>query len=381
MRPPKAVYIHIPFCATKCFYCDFTAYVVDGQPVDDYLTALEQEIALTVDQSPPGEIESVFIGGGTPTILTPAQMERLLTIVAHYFPAKATEMEYTMEANPGTTTPELLAVMRAGGVNRLSFGAQTFNPHLLQAIGRSHGVTEIAQSVNTATEAGFQNISLDLMFGLPNQTVQDVQQTVEQALQLPLNHFSCYSLKVEEGTLFHHWEQAGQLPLPDEEEEYAMYQWLRKTLPKHGFEQYEVSNFAKRGYESKHNMTYWRNKPYFGFGAGAHGYVAGNRHANVRGIREYIEQIAANKRPVLHEDPVPLREQMENFFILGLRLRDGVNVKQFQAEYGQSAEKVFGDVLKNLTDKKMLSVNGDILHLTEQGLLFGNDVFAQFLDG
>jgi oxygen-independent coproporphyrinogen-3 oxidase len=379
VTPPKAVYIHIPFCATKCHYCDFTAYVVEGQPVDDYLDALAKEIEMTVRDAPPGQLESIFIGGGTPTVLTPVQMKKMLDIIQTYFPDRAPTIEYTMEANPGTTNPELLAVIRDGGVNRLSFGAQTFEPHLLREIGRSHGVSEIATSVKEARTAGISNISLDLMFGLPNQSLDQMRDTLERAVALSPDHFSCYSLKVEEGTLFYHLEERGQLPLPDEEVEYGMYQLIRDYLLQQGYAQYEVSNFSKQGRESKHNSTYWKNESYYGFGAGAHGYVHGTRHVNVKGISEYVSRIDRGERPVLQQEKIPLQEQMENYFILGLRLLEGVSLQQFKQQYGQPADHVFGDAIETLVNKQFLRVEGDTLRLTEQGLLFGNDVFVQFL--
>jgi oxygen-independent coproporphyrinogen-3 oxidase len=379
VTPPKAVYIHIPFCATKCHYCDFTAYVVEGQPVDDYMDALAKEIEMTVRDVPPGKLESIFIGGGTPTVLTPIQMKKMLDIIQTYFPERSPTIEYTMEANPGTTTPELLGVMRDGGVNRLSFGAQTFEPHLLREIGRSHGVSEIATSVKEARIAGISNISLDLMFGLPNQTIDQMRDTLERAVALSPDHFSCYSLKVEEGTLFYHLEEHGQLPLPDEEVEYAMYQLIRDYLLQQGYAQYEVSNFSKQGRESKHNSTYWKNEPYYGFGAGAHGYVHDTRHVNVKGISEYVGRIGRGERPILQQEKIPVQEQMENYFILGLRLLEGVSLQQFKQQYGQPADHVFGDAIKTLINKQFLTVEGDTIRLTEQGLLFGNDVFVQFL--
>jgi putative oxygen-independent coproporphyrinogen III oxidase len=379
MLSPKAVYIHIPFCATKCYYCDFTAYVVDGQPVDDYITALENEMAMTVATTPPIGINSIFIGGGTPTVLTPLQMERLLSAIKQYFPDQSPDIEYTIEANPGTTTPELLQVMRTGGVNRLSFGAQTFEPHLLHEIGRSHGVGEIADSVREARRAGFHNISLDLMFGLPHQSIDHMTHTLEQAVALAPEHFSCYGLKVEEGTLFHHLEERGKLLLPTEEVEFSMYQLIRSFLLRQGYAQYEVSNFSRPKMEGMHNSTYWRNQSYHGLGTGAHGYVDGVRHANVKGISEYISRVDNGQRPIQHQEIIPIREQMENYFILGLRLLEGVNLEEFQQLYGKPAEAVFGEVLQDLMKENLLTGNGEGLQLTEQGLLFGNDVFVRFL--
>jgi oxygen-independent coproporphyrinogen-3 oxidase len=376
---PKAVYLHIPFCANKCHYCDFTAYVVEGQPVDAYLDALEREMERTVLEVPPGEIHSIFIGGGTPTVLTPRQMEKLLSAIRHHFPAWSEDLEFTVEANPGTTGPELLSVMREGGVNRISFGAQTFRPELLREIGRIHGVREIGESVRTARDAGFANVSLDLMFGLPRQTVQDVRETLEAAVSLQPDHFSCYSLKVEEGTLFHWLYERDQLPLPTEDEELEMYQLTRSFLARHGYRQYEVSNFARPGKESRHNTTYWLNEEYYGLGAGAHGYVNGVRHANVKGIKEYIGRLACGGRPVAETNVVSRAEEMENFMILGLRLLEGVSRTRFFEQYGVRIEDVFGTVVADLVGKGLLEEKGDRIALTESGLLFGNDVFAAFL--
>ncbi|MFD1406880.1 radical SAM family heme chaperone HemW [Kroppenstedtia eburnea] len=375
---PESVYIHIPFCAHKCHYCDFTAYVVGGQPVDDYLDALEREMARTVEEIPPGKIETIFIGGGTPTVLAPRQMERLLKDVRRYFPVWSDRLEFTVEANPGTTEPEKLAVLKEGGVNRLSFGAQTFRPDLLAEIGRDHGVDEIAGSVEAAREAGIDNVSLDLMFGLPRQSVTDMEEALVRGLALGPDHFSVYSLKVEEGTVFHHKMLQGKLPLPSEDDELEMYLLTRRRLEEAGYLQYEVSNFSRPGRESRHNSTYWLNEPYYGLGAGAHGYAQGVRHENVRGVGEYI-RLSRSRRPIAATHRVSAAEAMENHFILGLRLRDGVSQRGFAQLYGKPPETVFGSVLEDLQKRRLIRREGDRYQLTEQGLLFGNDVFAAFI--
>lgn len=378
--PPKAVYIHIPFCSHKCHYCDFTAYVVDGQPVDDYLYALFKEIEMTLSESPPGPIHSIFIGGGTPTVLSPKQMKLLLEELRQFFNKRMNSFEFTIEANPGTTTDELLYIMREGGINRISFGAQTFRNDLLKRIGRIHGSDEIKESVYAARRAGFENISLDLMFGLPTQTVEDVYQSLEEALNLEPTHLSCYSLKVEEGTLFHHLFERDQLPLPSEDEEFEMYQCIRKMLQKNGYQQYEISNFSKPGYESIHNKTYWRNEEYYGFGAGAHGYVNRLRHMNIKGVREYIDYIKKGRRPILDTHDVKIEEDMENFMILGLRLIKGISKEDFEKRYHKKIEEVFGNVLESLKDKGLIEQKDGRIKLTQKGLLFGNDVFASFIN-
>ncbi|SHE65313.1 oxygen-independent coproporphyrinogen-3 oxidase [Seinonella peptonophila] len=375
---PNAVYIHIPFCSHKCYYCDFTAYVVDGQPVEQYLTALEQEMKMWVEEVPPTAIQSVFIGGGTPTILSIEQMKRLLAMVDRYFPIHAS-CEWTVEANPETTSEELLHVMKEEGVNRLSFGAQTFHLDLLQQIGRIHGVQEIIDSIAIARKVGFSNLSLDLMFGLPNQRVIDLEETIQQAASLNPDHFSCYSLKVEEGTRFHYLEQQGKLPLPNEEAELEMYQLARKLLPQHGYQQYEISNFAREGMESIHNSTYWRNQTFYGLGAGAHGYINHQRYANQKVIREYIKVIEQRKRPIVSRWDVDKREMMENFMIMGLRLMEGVSRADFQMRYHLEMDQVFGEELERLKKQGLLMNEEDRVRLTEQGILFGNEVFAAFL--
>jgi len=375
---PRAIYIHIPFCSHKCYYCDFTAYVINGQPVDEYLEALEREMAHTVAEIPPDRIETIFIGGGTPSILSPDQLERLMNAIQTYFPRRASNQEFTVEANPGTVTPEKLAVMKQGGVNRLSFGAQTFRRDLLARIGRVHTVEEVERSVEAARAAGIDNLSLDLMFGLPDQTVEDMEESLQRGIALAPDHFSVYSLKVEEGTRFHHQLLQGKLPLPSEDDELEMYQLTRKRMKEAGYRQYEVSNFSRPGRESRHNSVYWLNQPYYGLGAGAHGYARGVRHANVRGVREYIRRTREG-RPVAESHQVPTHEEMENQFILGLRLADGVSSSLFKKRFGKEPETVFGPVLESLKHRGLLQQKKDAYHLTEQGLLFGNEVFAAFL--
>ena len=377
--PPRSVYIHIPFCSKKCYYCDFTAYQIDHQPVDEYLSALQEEMKVWTKQVPPESIETIYLGGGTPTVLKPEQMKQLLQAIRQAFPKRSSKVEWTVEANPESTSKELLQVLKDEGVNRISFGAQTFRPHILQEIGRAHGVEEIVQSVKWAREAGIENISLDLMFGLPKQTLQDLEETLEHVLALKPKHISAYSLKIEEGTRFYYLHQQNKLALPTEEEEYEMYQMIRRRLKQAGLQQYEISNFAIPGYESLHNSAYWLNEEYYGFGVGAHGYVNEIRYANQKGIQAYIERIHQGKRPIAEEHRVSQEESMENFMILGLRLLRGVPKVRFAKRYGESIDKVFGSVIKSLIKQKFIEDKEGTISLTEKGLLFGNEVFASFL--
>lgn len=378
VQVPSAVYIHIPFCKHKCFYCDFNTYVLKGQPVDDYLVALEREIEQTVRQVPPEQIETIFVGGGTPTALTPKQMSRLLSIVQTYFPQQSAALEFTMEANPGTTDDEKLHAMKEGGVNRVSFGVQSFNNALLKTIGRIHQTDEIYRSIELAKQLNFNSLSIDLMFGLPNQTLQDVEDSLSAALTLELQHYSIYGLIIEEKTPFHTLYVNDKLPIPDQDEELQMFQLIMKRLQEAGYEHYEISNFAKPGYHGKHNEKYWHNESYYGFGAGAHGYINGIRHVNVNGVQDYI-QATERGLPITDRHVVTKEEAMQDFMMVGLRLLKGVNRQDFSKRYDRELEDVFGMAIEQLLSKQLLERHEDHYRLTEQGVLFGNEVFGAFV--
>jgi len=377
---PRALYIHIPFCTNKCFYCDFNSYVAAGQPIDAYLDALENEMMLTARELPAKTVDTVFVGGGTPTVLNPDQMRRFLESVRRRFPI-ADGAEFTMEANPGTTDMEKLAAMREGGVNRISFGAQTFDNGLLAAIGRIHAADDVVKSIGNAKAAGFSNLSIDLMFGLPNQTLEQLRDSVDKALELDLPHYSLYGLKVEENTLFYRLYQRDELPLPEEEEEVAMYEYLMERLGGAGYRHYEISNFARPGFESRHNTVYWRNEPYYGIGAGAHGYALGRRHINIKGVQPYID--AANRTlPRLETNEVSLEEAMGDFMMVGLRLREGVSQTSFGRQFeGVRMEEVFGEELERLVGQRLLerTEKDGGYRLTSRGVLLGNEVFGAFV--
>ncbi|MFT9848616.1 radical SAM family heme chaperone HemW [Aneurinibacillus sp. REN35] len=375
----KAVYIHIPFCTNKCYYCDFNSYVTKNpQLVWDYLTALNKEMEETVRSCPPGDIETIFVGGGTPTFLDAKQMAYFLETVARHFPKRSKDIEFTMEANPGTTDVEKLSIMREGGVNRISFGVQSFHDELLKKIGRIHDSAQVFRSLANAKEVGFENISIDLIFGLPDQTTARFQETLDQAFALDLPHFSSYSLKVEENTLFHTLYEKDQLPLPTEDEEVTMYERLMEQMESHGYHQYEISNFAQRGFESRHNMTYWRNEYYYGIGAGAHGYVDGTRHVNAGPLAQYM-QLAEKGLPRVEQFKVTRAEEMEDHMIMGLRMMQGISAPAFELRYGMTLKDAFGSIIDELTEMGLLAWTNGYLHLTKRGIPLGNEVFARFL--
>ncbi|NEN84254.1 radical SAM family heme chaperone HemW [Paenibacillus elgii] len=377
-QTPKAVYIHIPFCTNKCHYCDFNSYVLKGQPVMDYLDALEREMERMVQAVPPGEIETIFVGGGTPTVLTPEQMEVFLRRVRAYFPAWSPQLEFTMEANPGTTDLEKLQAMKEGGVNRISFGVQSFDNGLLEGIGRIHNTDDVYRSLENARKAGFTNLSIDLMFGLPKQTKAVMEATLKEALALDLPHYSIYSLKVEENTLFHTLYERGQLPLPEEDEEIGMFLLIMERLRSAGYGQYEISNFARPGYESRHNAMYWRNQSYYGLGAGAHGYVHGQRHVNIKGVQPYIDATRSGL-PLLEKSAVEVHEAMEDFMMVGLRMLGGVRKADFNEQFGMELDDVFGHVLQRQCSLGLLEGSAGGYKLSERGVLLGNEVFGEFL--
>ncbi|MGN7468586.1 radical SAM family heme chaperone HemW [Brevibacillus sp. SAFN-007a] len=377
---PQSVYIHIPFCTNKCYYCDFNSFVTNNpQLIWDYLDALNKEMELTFREQPVQEVKTIFVGGGTPTFLDHAQMRAFLqSVQTHLGPYWSEDIEVTMEANPGTTDVEKLRIMRELGVNRLSFGVQSFDNALLKRLGRIHDRDDVYRSIENAKQVGFTNISIDLMFGLPDQTMEIFRETLRKAFELGTTHFSAYSLKVEENTLFHTLYQKDQLPLPSEETELEMYMVLIEEMERHGYPQYEISNFAKPGFASKHNKTYWLNREYYGVGAGAHGYVCGQRHVNAGPLLLYMQKCKEGL-PRVEQFAVPKEDAMEEQMILGLRLREGVDLAEFASRFGVSAHEVFGTIIEEEIAKGMLEEQDGRLKLTKRGLPLGNEVFARFL--
>lgn len=375
----KALYIHIPFCTNKCFYCDFNSYVVNGQPVMEYLEALDQEMKMTVEKYPPEEIKTIFVGGGTPTVLTPKELEFFLSSIHRYFPNWDPNIEFTMEANPGTIDEEKLQVMKAFGVNRLSMGVQAFQDSLLQYIGRIHTEKEVYESIEKARKYGFDNLSIDLILGLPNQTIEMMQESLQKAFQLNLPHFSVYSLKVEESTLFYEWYQKDKLPLPKEEDELNMFLLTMDQMKEKGYQQYEISNFAKQGFESKHNITYWKNEDYYGLGAGAHGYLQNLRYFNKKGIAPYINALKELRLPIQEQRTISLQEKKEDMLMLGLRMMQGVSFSDYENLFSEKLEQTFGRQIEKLTVEGLLIKDEKGIRLSPKGIIYGNEVFAEFI--
>ena len=375
----SSLYIHIPFCASKCYYCDFNSYVSTPDVMDRYLDGLDRELAEVAAAYEHAPLQTVFFGGGTPTIFDAGQSARMIEMLHRHF-RMADGAEISVEANPGTVDLEKLQVLREGGVNRLSFGVQSFNNDLLVKLGRLHDRDAVYKSWELARKAGFQSINLDLMFGLPGQSVETLQRSLEELLKLGPEHVSAYSLKVEEGTPFYTWYNRGQLILPPEEEEVKMYQLVIDTLKGNGYEMYEISNYAKPGHRSRHNQVYWRNEPYMAAGSGAHGYVGGVRYINQKNVPEYIETTVRGERPVVDSEEISAQYQREDTMILGLRLIEGVSFARFRERHGLEMLDVFGEPIRRYEGLGLLTVDDAGVRLAEQGIFLANEVYAAFLE-
>lgn len=375
----KSAYIHIPFCEHICHYCDFNKVFLQGQPVDEYIKMVKKEMQLQLKAYPTDELDTIFVGGGTPTSLNEQQLTLLCQFIEQELPFNKISGEYTFEANPGNLSREKLEILYKAGVNRLSFGVQSFNDELLQKIGRTHRANDVYETIELAKDVGFTNISMDLIYGLPGQTMNDFEDTLNQALALDLPHYSSYSLIVEPKTVFYNLMQKGRLNLPPQELEASMYEQAMEAMEKHGLKQYEISNFAKPGYESRHNLTYWNNLKYYGIGAGAHGYTAGKRIANYGPLKKYINSLMIGNLPVLEEHSVTVMEQMEEEMFLGLRKTEGVSFTRFKERFFVEITAIFGKSLEQQVEKGLLEIKGDSVRLTKQGKLLGNEVFQAFL--
>ncbi|SLM86730.1 radical SAM family heme chaperone HemW [Vagococcus fluvialis] len=373
-----SAYIHIPFCEHICFYCDFNKVFLEGQPVDEYIQALIKEIRLTKEKYPSDDTETIYIGGGTPTSLSAKQLDALLKGVREELPFDD-KNEFTVEANPGDLTLEKLQVLQNYGVNRLSMGVQSFDDRLLKKIGRKHSVQDVYDTMKIFDIADFRNVSIDLIFALPNQTLENFEDTLNKALSLDLPHYSMYSLILENKTMFYNWARQGRLHLPGIDTEGDMFEMAIDKMTKAGRNQYEVSNFSKPGMESRHNLVYWNNEHYYGLGAGASGYLGNVRYKNHGPIQHYLGPLREDKLPTITIDTLTKENQMEEQMFLGLRKIEGISIQQFENKFESSLDSVYGETITKLIKDEMLFKEGDRLALTDRGLILGNEVFKEFL--
>lgn len=375
------LYVHIPFCVKKCSYCDFLSAPATEQTKEAYMAALFAEIGGRAKDYKDRIVTSVFIGGGTPSLLSGDSIRQLMEHIREGF-RLAPDAEITMEVNPGTVTTEKLTAFYAAGINRLSIGMQSAQEQELKILGRIHDFDGFCQVYREAVEAGFTNINVDVMSGLPGQTLASYKDTLEKVLRLePMpQHISAYSLIVEEGTPFAAMADRGELPLPEEDTERAMYEETIEVLAGYGFHRYEISNYALDGYECRHNVGYWIRRDYLGFGIGAASLIDNVRFQNGRDLNAYLAHPLACRE---EQQSLTTQEQMEETMFLGLRLIRGVSYPEFARCYGQTLEEVYGEVIARNEADGLLTVREDEtgrrLMLTGRGLDVSNYVMAQFL--
>ncbi|MCP8923671.1 MULTISPECIES: radical SAM family heme chaperone HemW [Streptococcus] len=372
-KKPTSAYVHIPFCTQICYYCDFSKVFIKNQPVDSYLEHLLEEFHSYDIQ----KLRTLYIGGGTPTALSAPQLEVLLDGLTKNLDLSVLE-ELTIEANPGDLDADKIAVLKQSPVNRVSLGVQTFDDKMLKKIGRSHLEKDIYENIDRLKLVGFDNISIDLIYALPGQTMDQVKENMAKAISLDIPHMSLYSLILENHTVFMNRMRRGKLPLPKEELEAEMFEYIIAELERSGFEHYEISNFSKPGFESRHNLMYWDNAEYYGIGAGASGYVNGVRYKNHGPIRHYLNAVEAGNARIT-EEHLSQREQMEEEMFLGLRKKSGVSMARFEEKFGRSFDRLYGEIIRDLVQQGLMQIDGDRVRMTKRGLFLGDTVAERFI--
>ena len=372
-KKPTSAYVHIPFCTQICYYCDFSKVFIKNQPVDSYLEHLLQEFHSYDIQ----KLRTLYIGGGTPTALSASQLEVLLDGLTKNLDLSMLE-ELTIEANPGDLDADKIAVLQNSAVNRVSLGVQTFDDKMLKKIGRSHTEKDIYENIDRLKLAGFDNISIDLIYALPGQTMEQVKDNVAKAIALDIPHMSLYSLILENHTVFMNRMRRGKLPLPKEELEAEMFDYIIAELERAGFVHYEISNFSKQGFESRHNLMYWDNAEYYGIGAGASGYVDGVRYKNHGPIRHYLKAVEEGSARI-NEEHLSQREQMEEEMFLGLRKKSGISMARFEEKFERSFQGLYGQIVRDLVQQGLMQVEGDRVRMTKRGLFLGDTVAERFI--
>lgn len=364
----KSLYVHIPFCIKKCLYCDFNSYT-DLNLQDFYIESLINEIK-KIEQK---KFKTIFVGGGTPTILSIKNLKRLLIALEAFEPD-----EYTFESNPGTLNDEKLRLMRYFGVNRISIGLQAWQDNLLKALGRIHSLDDFLKSYDAVRKFNFSNVNIDLMFAIPNQTIKDWIETIENVYLLKPEHISCYSLIIEKGTPFYDMYSKGSLNLVDEDIEREMYWYVIDKLKEKGMRHYEISNLAKPGFECSHNITYWKDDEYIGVGAGAHSYAYNRRYSNLKGIKEYIEGIE-NGNVILEESTLSIDDTISEYMFMGLRMMRGISKDDFKLRFKMNIEEMYNNEINGFVNNGLLIDDGKNIFLTKRGIDISNRVFTAFL--
>ena len=381
MEKEIGIYIHIPFCVKKCYYCDFVSYSGCENKINEYINALICEIDTYNLEN--FDVTTIYIGGGTPSCIDSKYIVKILEHLKNKLGDNITrwkDIEITIEANPGTLTKGKLEDYKNVGINRISIGLQSTNNAILKQIGRIHTFEQFLESYKLVKDVGFPNINIDLMIGLPNQTIEDLKESLQEVIKLEPTHISVYSLIIEEGTKLESMIEKNEVLLPSEDTERNMYWYVKDTLELNGYLHYEISNFAKRGKESKHNLNCWEQKEYIGVGLAAHSYLDCVRYSNVTNLDKYIENIKNNNKDrYIIQEKQTLSDKKREYMLLGLRKIDGVNISSFKQRYGENPIYLFRNELEKLINEDLLIIDGDKIKLTNKGLDFANIVWEEFV--
>ena len=375
----SGIYIHIPFCRSRCSYCDFATGLYESSLAERYVQALVNEIKTWDDVETPWDADTIYFGGGTPSLLSAAQLAKILEAVHSRF-SVAAGAEVTLEMNPGTVTPEVLREFRSLGVNRASFGAQTFDDNELARLGRSHSASETVQTFDWLRQSGFENVSFDLIAGLPGQTLTAWRRNLERSLALSPEHLSFYLLEVHEGTPLAEHIRTGKQPSPNPDLAAQMYELMLETACAAGYEHYEISNLCRPGRESRHNTKYWNGDAYYGFGCSAHSYDGERqRWANERNVLRYIEALEQDVEVVVERTELTPDQARAEAVFLGLRLMRGLNARQYQHDFGIDLRTEHESELQQFKEAGLVEFDGDVIRLTRAGALLSNEVFSAFI--
>ena len=371
------LYVHIPFCSSRCSYCDFATGLYQSELAERYVCSLVQEIQSTTYAG--GCVDTIYFGGGTPSLLSHSQLEQILAALHGRFHIEQTS-EITLEINPGSAAVEKLREFRRLGINRASFGAQTFDDAELAKLGRSHTTADTLRTFTDLRSCGFTNVSFDLIAGLPGQTLAGWQRNIEQALELSPEHLSFYLLEVHSGTPLAEHIRRGIQPVPDDDLAGMMYEWMLEGATKAGYQHYEISNLCRPGFHSRHNLKYWTAETYYGFGCSAHSYDGRSRRwSNHRDVLKYVERIESGASPVIDEQQLSNTDVRAEAVFLGMRLMQGVNLRRYREAFGVDLRDEHGEELDRFCEAGLLEFDGDLVRLTRTGALLSNEVFAAFV--
>ena len=376
------IYMHIPFCKQKCNYCDFISYTNKCEKIENYIECLEKEIDKFDYRN--YNVTTIYIGGGTPSYIDSKYIKQIMNSIYKKLQLEKNELkevEITIEVNPGTVTKGKLQDYKDVGINRISIGLQCVQDRLLKILGRIHTFEDFINTYNLAKEVGFENINVDLMLGFPDQSIEDIKESLNQIIKLNPNHVSTYSLIVEEGTKIFNQIENNELQLPDEELERNMYWYVKNTLELNGYNHYEISNFSKKGKESKHNMNCWNQEEYIGFGIAAHSYISNIRFSNTNNLEEYIKNITNNEleKNIIIEEEQTLEDKKREFMMLGFRKIEGVNISKFKEKFVDNPIFIYREKLNKLVEEGLIEIDLNNIRLTNKGIDFANLVFEEFI--